>query len=457
MRSGVSMLAVFARQAMALSGALAILATGCMFSADRSLADQAFAPGTYKLLSFFPQDNYDKWLRGQIAAFQASHQGVTIQVQYTDPTNIIQMIKTGVASGQAPDVATQLPGSAQLQLWQAGQLLDFKPYIDADAEWKGWVKGWGKVPNSQYRDGDHIFAANVSLGPMLVWYWKDMLAKVGYDHLPTDIKGLIELAAALKKADLPSMANGLNSQALFNFDYTFYTLEANWDPDGSKARMADAGKYPWTSPEFKKASDLFKQLYDAGVFYEGALEKNYDPDSKVDFGARKASMAWPFGPWMDGAFPVKEVPSVGVALFPRMDASGPAVLTSSNDLEFIIPIVSDAQKDAAHRNTMVAFVKQLNSPQSQKSLLEQGIFPIMTDVASSTVDPNSWQAVLKAQIDVSNATQYAVDENTYSPNTDTALTNGLQAVLLGKKTVDDMLADVQAANKKDHACAPTCQ
>jgi ABC-type glycerol-3-phosphate transport system substrate-binding protein len=160
---------------------------------------------------------------------------------------------------------------------------------------------------------------------------------------------------------------------------------------------------------------------------------------------------------MDGAFPVKEVPNVGVALFPRMDASGPAVLTSSNDLEFIIPIVSDAQKDAAHRNTMVAFVKQLNSPQSQKSLLEQGIFPIMTDVAPSTVDPNSWQAVLKAQIDVSNATQYAVDENTYSPNTDTALTNGLQAVLLGKKTVDDMLADVQAANKKDHACAPTCQ
>src|SRR5260370_39516075 len=107
MRSGVPMLAVFARRAMALSGALAIFATGCMFSADRSLADQAFAPGTYKLLSFFPQDNYDKWLRGQIAAFQASHQGVTIQGQYTDPTNIIQMIKTGVANGQAPDHATQ--------------------------------------------------------------------------------------------------------------------------------------------------------------------------------------------------------------------------------------------------------------------------------------------------------------------------------------------------------------
>ena len=48
-----------------------------------------------------------------------------------------------------------------------------------------------------------------------------------------------ELAAALKKAGLPTMANGLNSQALFNYDYTFYTLESNFDPDGSKARLAE--------------------------------------------------------------------------------------------------------------------------------------------------------------------------------------------------------------------------
>jgi raffinose/stachyose/melibiose transport system substrate-binding protein len=439
-----------------ISGTL--LAGGLAASSESAMAaEQAYAPGSYRLLSFFPQDNYDKWLRGEIATFQVSHPNVTIDVQYTDPTNIIQMIKTGVASGQAPDVATQLPGSAQIQLWRAGQLLDFKPYIDADPEWQGWIKGWNKVPARQYRDGDHIFAANVSLGPMLVWYWKDVLAKVGYDRMPIDIKGLTELAAALKKAGLPTMANGLNSQALFNYDYTFYTLEANFDPDGSKARLADEGKYPWASPEFKNATELFKKLYDDGVFYEGALEKNYDPDSKVDFGARKASMAWPFGPWMDGYYPENEIANIGVALFPRLEASRPAVLTSSNDLEFIIPVVSDAQKDPAHIQTMVEFVKQLNSPRSQQVLLNQGIYPIMTDVVPANVDPNSWLGVLKAQIDVGNSTSQAVDENTYSPNTDSALTNGLQAVLLGQKTPDQMLEDVQAANKKDNPCSPNCQ
>lgn len=443
--------------AAAGAGMVAVLAVLSVAAAAPALAAEPFLAGDYRLLSFFPQDNYDKWLRGEIARYEQTHAGVTIAVQYTDPTNIIQMIKTGVASGQAPDVATQLPGSAQLQLFEAGQIVDFKPYIDADSEWQGWIKGWDKVPDSQYRAGDAIFATNVSLGPMLVWYWKDMLAEVGYDRLPTDIDGMTALAADLKKAGKPTMANGLNSQALFNYDYTFYTLEANFDPDGSKARLADRGKYPWTSPEFKQAADLFKRLYDAGVFYDGALEKNYDPDSKVDFGGRTASMAWPFGPWMNGYYPDNTIPNIGVGIFPRLDPSGPVVLTSSNDLEFIVPVVSAEQKKPEHVATMVAFVKQLNSPASQKSLWDNGIFPIMAEAVAADVAPGSWASVLKAQIDVSQAAKYAVDENTYSPNTESALTNGLQAVLLGQQTVEQMLADVQAANQRDHPCAPSCK
>lgn len=436
---------------------VAVLALLNIVPTDQAMAADQFLPGEYRLLSFFPQDNYDNWLRSEIERFEEIHEGVTIEVQYTDPTNIIQMIKTGVVSGQAPDVATQLPGAAQLQLFEAGQILDYKPYIDADAEWQSWITGWDKVPDSQYRTADAIFAANVSLGPMLVWYWKDMLAEVGYDSLPEDIDGLIALSADLRGTGKPTMANGLNSQALFNYDYTFYTLESNFDPDGSKARLADAGKYPWTSPEFKQAAELFKRLYDAGVFYDGALEKNYDPASKVDFGARAASMAWPFGPWMNGYYPEDTIPAIGVGLFPRLDPSKPAVLTSSNDLEFIVPIVSDEQKEPEHIATMVAFVKQLNSPESQQSLWDNGIFPIMVEAAGKDVEEGGWASVLKAQIDVAQATEFAVDENTYSPNTQSALTNGLQAVLLGQTTVDEMLEDVQAANKLDHPCAPTCK
>jgi ABC-type glycerol-3-phosphate transport system substrate-binding protein len=381
---------------------------------------------------------------------------VTIKVQYTDPTHIIQKIKTGVASGAAPDVATQLPGSAQLDLWKAGRLLDYTPYIKADREWRSWITGWSKVPPSQYRSGSHVFAANVSLGPMLIWYWKDLVAKAGSKRFPQTIPELLSLAKAMKDKGIPTMALGLNSQALFNFDYTWYTLEANYDRGGVKARLADDGKYPWTAPVFHKTAALFKQLYDAGVFYDGAIQKNYDPDSKVDFGGKRGAMAWPFGPWMDGYYPDNAIPNVGVALFPKLNRALPWTLTGSNDLEFIIPIVTSAQKDPAHKQTMVAFVKQLNSPSSQQGLWEQGIFPIMASVAARP-SSNKWAPVLKAQIQAAQGTKYTVDENTYSPNTDQALTNGMQAVLLGQLSIDAMLKKVQQANKKDHPCAPRCR
>jgi raffinose/stachyose/melibiose transport system substrate-binding protein len=433
---------------------LGVLVTGGWAMSSQHPASST-ANQTYSLLSFFPQKNYDTWLKGQIAIFQKAHPGVTIKVQYSDPTHIIQQIKTAVASGSAPDIATQLPGAGQNQLWSAGKLLDLTPFINADKQWKTWTQGWSKVPPAQYKSGSHIFASNVSLGPMYVWYWKDILTKAGIKSYPQTTAQLIADAKILKAKNLPTMALGLNSQALFNFDYTYYTLEANWDANGAKARLADAGKYPWTAAPFKKAADLFKQLYDAGVFYEGAIEKNYDPQSKVDFGAKKASSAWPFGSWMDGYYPDSTIPNVGVALFPRASASLPLTLTGSNDLEFTVPIATSDQKDLTRQKTIIAFLKQLNSPQSQQAVWAQGIFPIMSNV-SSKPSSSKWAPVLKNMINLLKKTTRTTDENTYSPKTDQALTNGLQALMLGQKTSDQLLKDVQAANKQDHPCAPKC-
>lgn len=405
--------------------------------------------------------NYNAWLMGQIKIFERSHPNVTFTVQYTTPTYIIQKIKTSIAAGEAPDLAQMLPGAAQQELFAAGRILDLTHYINADKQWKSWVSGWSKVPNSQYRSGSQIFATNVSLGPMLVWYWKSDLAKVGWSSFPSTIegpRGLLALTEALKKAGLPTMANGLDSQALFNYDYTFYTLEANFDPGGVRAEEAINGQYPWTSPIFKKAVDLFKELYQDNVFYSQALQRNYDPDSKTDFGNHKASSAWPFGPWMDGYYPASDASQIGVARFPVMTSSSPQTLTASNDLEYIIPTVTAAQRSPAHEKLMLAFLKQLNSPESQESLWSNGIMPVMGSAASGAVKSaySAWAPLLKQQIALTN-TKYAVDENTYGPATASALDNGLEEVLSGQLSASALLGQVQAANKQDHSCAPNCK
>ncbi|HEY1617036.1 MAG TPA: ABC transporter substrate-binding protein [Streptosporangiaceae bacterium] len=417
---------------------------------------------TIQYEGFNSAPNYNTWLRGQMAIFEKSHHGVKFTVQYTTPTYIVQKIKTAVAAGAAPDIAQMLPGAAQQQLFAAKRILNLTPYINGDAQWKSWITSWNKVPNSQYRAGSQIFATNVSMGPMLVWYWKSSLAQVGWKTFPTTIQGpqgLLALSKALKNAGLPAMANGLDSQALFNYDYTFYTLEANFDPGGVKASAAINGAYPWASPVFTQAVNLFKSLYDSNVFYPQALQRNYDPDSKTDFGNLKATSAWPFGPWMDGYYPAKDASKIGVARFPVLTASSPQTLTASNDLEFILPTVTSNQQTTAHKKLLIAFLKQLNSPESQKSLWSNGIMPVMASAASGPVANatySGWASLMKQQIALT-STKYAVDENTYGPATASALDNGLEEVLSGKLSTSALLQQVQAANKQDHSCAPNCK
>ncbi len=411
-------------------------------------------PGTYQLLSFFPQKTYNTWIRDQIAIFQKAHPGVTIQVQYTNPTNITTKLRTAVAGGAAPDVVTLFPGSATTQLWTAGKLLDFGPYLKQDPQWTAWTAGLSKVPKSEYTVGSHLFAVSVSSAPSMFWYWKSDLARAGYSSFPTTLDGLVQLSNALRAHGMQPIVMGLNSQALFNFTYLWWTLEANYDNGGVKGRLADEGKYSWTSPEFVKTAQLLLQLYKDKIFYDQALQKNYDPDQKAEFGHKAGAMSFPFGPWMDGFYPDSTISDVGIAMWPPV-AGAPLTVPGSTDQMFGIPVVTSAQQNPDHQHTMLEFVKQLGSPQSESELWAQGIFPIMSSV-TSTPSTNPWASVLEAQIKAIEPAKYTTDTYTYSPNTDQTLSNGLQELVLGKTTVNQLLANVESANKKDHPCAPTC-
>ena len=192
------------------------------------------------------------------------------------------------------------------------------------------------------------------------------------------------------------------------------------------------------------------------MFYDGALEKSYDPDTKADFGSKKAAMAWPFGPWMAGYYPTSVVKNIGVALWPQISTSTPITLTSSNDVAYSLPVATSDQRDPARQATMLALLKQLSSPASQAKLWSLGSYPMMPEVASKP-STSAWAPVLRSADHGRKAAKYATDENTYAPNTYEALTNGLQALMLGQTTTDKLLKDVQAANHKDFPCAPKCK
>ena len=56
---------------------------------------------------------------------------------------------------------------------------------------------------------------------------------------------------------------------------------------------------------------------------------------------------------------------------------------------------------------------------------------------------------LKRQMDLLAKADYGVDNNTYYPNQTDVLDNGMIEIWLGRKTIDQELADLDAAQEKD--------
>ena len=95
------------------------------------------------------------------------------------------------------------------------------------------------------------------------------------------------------------MSMGLETASLFTADYSYNTFMANFDggPE-SIARQADKGKLAYSNPASRQGLNLFKQLYDEGVFNDSVLHDSYDPAAKNLFKDKKVAMFWQSGPWM---------------------------------------------------------------------------------------------------------------------------------------------------------------
>jgi ABC-type glycerol-3-phosphate transport system substrate-binding protein len=439
-----------------------ILAAGCVpkvATATQALATStptapAIAKGTtITVWTFFGQENYKAWYKFVADQFMKSHPGVTVDVQYPG-FDLITKAKAAIGGGEGiADVYALLPSVFGVQSFQEGLLEDLTPYYQKDTEWQSNTDLWGKIPPGNYRwpqaaDG-RIYSSNESLGPGFIWYWADMFDKLG--GFPETIDGLLEAVAAQKK-DLPDL-QGLCAGALADnwiCDYYFYCLESKYDFSGDIARKCVGGKAKWSSsPEIRQALDLWKNLYDKGLFDPGAMQENYDPDAKGLLKDRKVAMLYA-GPWMSGYMNPADKPKIGTAYFPKLKSSDPNVFTSNNDMGHVIWKISDQQKDQSFIDLRVEFLKSMASPDSQRLLFTSGIMPVWSKASDQPIAADNYDILtLKQQMDLMTKADYGVDNNTYYPNETDALDSGMIEMLLGTKTTDQELVALDAAQAKD--------
>ncbi|WP_137991924.1 extracellular solute-binding protein [Streptomyces vilmorinianum] len=234
---------------VALVATLALCATA---TACGATDDPATAGGTGKVTVWIMKDSVtDAFLTRFRTDFEATHQGITLDIQIQEWDGIGEKITAALAGNDAPDVIEV--GNTQVAQYAAsGGVRDLSAKV-AELNGADWLPGLaepGKVDGKQY--GIPWYAAN-----RVVIYHKDLFAQAGISAPPKTGAEWLTVTAKLNKG---------KTQGIYLPGQNWYTLSGFvWEEGGDLAvRDAKAWKGALDTPQALAGMDFYRQLQALG-------------------------------------------------------------------------------------------------------------------------------------------------------------------------------------------------
>ncbi len=220
---------------------------------------QAFAANDTIKLWIAPNAGQEAFWKVAVESWNETGNGM--QVEFTTipaSGSSEEAILTAIASGNAPDVSTNIFSGFAAQLAELDQLVDLSTLegfddLVATRQMETIMAGWENNGKS--------FVFPIYSNPILVWWRADLLAKAGWDELPQTFDDVLRLS---KQVSVPGKIFGMKVIAGNNwwdrwFDYiSFYNATSNGAPyieDGKAVYDNDAGR---------AVLGFFKTMFDNG-------------------------------------------------------------------------------------------------------------------------------------------------------------------------------------------------
>lgn len=261
-----------------------------------------------------PTDPKNGMLKKIVAAYEAEHPNIKIELDSLNTDQQKLKLKTQAASKEVPDITIVNP-AAQM-----------KPYVDAkllaplnDMVEQNGLKGtfqegildWYTFDKNLYAlpDGNNI---------AVVFYNKELFQQAGV-QVPKTFEEMVDAVKKLKEKKITPMAIGEKDTWTGSFLFMNMLLRTN----GGPGFLSDvlAGKKTFEDPAFVSAVDAFQSLVQAGAFQEGATSFDYNAGENL-FKTGKAAMYF-MGSWATGGIETSSVNGkVGVFKFPTIGGKG---------------------------------------------------------------------------------------------------------------------------------------
>jgi ABC-type glycerol-3-phosphate transport system substrate-binding protein len=287
-------------------------------------------------------------------------------------------------------------------------------------------------PGNQYNVTPGIYGVPIDVTNIQMLYNKDLFKQAGLnpERPPQTWDDFIADWRKLKAAGLPGMVSGWGETWMIDCFANNYAFNIMGE---EKVLATYRGQVSYTDPDWIKVLSLFDILRKEGVLVSGVVTM-VNKSAEQTFATGKASFAFN-GSWCVNVYKGMN-PDLSFAAFPppRVSKKYPVKIWGGAGSSFMVNGVSPNKDDA------IQFLKWLTEPAQQIELAKDTLNLPANRKSLADLPPVLTSFASRMDM-ITHPSQWPVTEK---PTVTEALDKGIQSILIGEKTPEQVAADVQA-------------
>jgi raffinose/stachyose/melibiose transport system substrate-binding protein len=367
---------------------------------------------------------YPGVFQASIDRFKAKF-GDDAQMSSIDFPSYFAKFKTAVAGGDPPDLMEMSWTGDYRDVIKAGALM---PLDSALAS--GFPKFYKPVMDSLRYNG-HIYGIPIDLNTLTIAYNKSIFQKL-HLKVPKTYAQLLAMAKPIRKAGYQPLT--VNEKDAWPGGDLWFAQVAYTDKSGNAIRQAELGKAKWTDPRFLAAAKNVEQLKKSGLLADGSNSTDF-VGNVAAFSRGKIAMAYPVGNFNTSLIDKGVGKRFKYDLFPFPPLKAGQKTLATGGPAIILSVPAKAKNAAKAIN----LIRVMTDATGQQELVKKNFIPS----APANISSNP-SAIYRRMVSFQATAQTRA---IFVPTVYTALLNGVQGMLAGSKSPQQVVKGMQAAMK----------
>ncbi len=290
-------------------------------------------------------------------------------------------------------------------------------------------------PNNPQNIEPGIYGVPIDVTNIQMLYNKKLLEKAGIKTPPKTFDEFLAAGEALKRVGITGFVAGWGELWMadcFASNYAFNIMGED------KIMATYRGEVPYTDPDWVKVFGVFKTLSDKGILIEGIVTKP-NKDAEQDFALQRAAFSFN-GSWCVNVYHnMNPDLDYGAMLPPAMNSKFPLKIWGGGGSSFVV------NNHTPNKEKAIAFLKWLTGHEQQAYLSESTKnLPANREALSSI--PKILSQFASAMDDTTHPTIWKFNE---LPLVVENFDKGIQSIIIGEKTPEQVAAEVQAVKERE--------